>query len=218
MNKIQKLEQDLKKLLTDYKNPIISWSGGKDSTLLLLLSRQLGYNVPALMFSSLWSRKQFRFITKIIDETGTMAFTYRPNSLRYVDGTIVATYPLGDSEIPVLFDLHHTSARCGLEVGQKALKGNQPMFLWDCVITGSKFSDSHYLVPKLNFTELSLIHTPLWDWTDDEVLGAMIHYGFEVPSYMDEDDPGNFVGCMNCQKSGMVFCPKENREIMGLGE
>ena len=64
MNKIEKLHQDLTTIVESSVNPILSWSGGKDSTFLLSKLQELGYTIPVLVFPHFWSQYQLEFIKK----------------------------------------------------------------------------------------------------------------------------------------------------------
>lgn len=207
--------------MTAAKSPVLAWSGGKDSTFLLLLAREMGYNLPCLVFSHFWTRNQLEYIKKIVEKHSVTAFFYRPTSLRYNSNSLVAYYKVGGKEMPVIFDHVHDDSRCGIELGQKALQGPEAMYLWDVTILGSKKGDSHPLVPSLDFSSFdsaTRIETPLWHWTDEEVLQKMEDFGFEPPVTDDSHDTGNFIACMNCQSSGEVYCPKLNKTIQGFGD
>lgn len=223
MDKLDHLQEDLHGILQSARDPVLCWSGGKDSTFLLLLAKKLNYNLPVLMFSHFWTRRQKEFIKEIIQKHEVTAFFYRPTRLEYIKPYVVAQYSVGNSEMPVIFDHFHNNTRCGLDLGAEVLQGPYPLYLWDITLTGSKKSDSHPLLEKLdfeNFQSSTQIVCPLWDWTDEEVIEATATLGFDFnfKAYQDEEyDTGNFIACMNCQDVGEVYCPKLGKTIQGIG-
>lgn len=220
-DKLELLKTDLAAIIKEAKSPIVAWSGGKDSNLIVLLLKQLGYSIPCLVFPHFWGEHQKKFIKKLVAEYKLQCFYYRPTEIEYKEGTITAYYTLGDKHIPVLFDVIHDDKICGLDVGKKAKQGAVPYFIWDRVICGTKTCDTHPLINKFDFTQFDNVSLPLWDWTDEEVMQATIKQDFPYDErvYVDGDekaDTGNFVGCMKCFSMDMVFCPKANKMIRGL--
>lgn len=223
MDKLEHLKEDLHGILRSARDPVLCWSGGKDSTFLLLLAKKLNYNLPVLMFSHFWTRRQKEFIKDIIQKYGVSAFFYRPSRLEYRKPHIVSHYLIGNAEMPVIFDHIHMDSRCGVDLGLEALQGPYPLYLWDVTLTGSKKDDSHPLIETLdfkNFRSSTQIICPLWEWTNQEVIEATALLGldFNFKAYQEEEyDTGNFVACMNCQEEGEVYCPKLGKTIQGIG-
>lgn len=222
MKKHSKLLSDLYKITKNSENPILCWSGGKDSTLLLLsFIKGLEYNVPVLVFSHFWTKRQKEFIGDLIEKYGITAFFFRPERLDFVSPYVVAYYRIGTKLMPILFD-HIQNHRCGLDIGRRAMQGVVPMYIWDTTITGSKKQDTHPLVKNLDFSEFESdtdLVTPLWEWSDDEVISLTkkLGYDYNELAYSDDSyDTGNFIACMNCQCKGQVFCPKLNSMIDGV--
>lgn len=222
MTKLLKLKSDLKELIDNSKAPILAWSGGKDSTFLLSILQELDYNVPVLVFPHFWSKHQLKFIKKIVSQYKMQSFFYRPTRMEYLNSTIYAFYTVGSKDLPVAFDVIPGDS-CGLEIGKQAVKGVIPYFVWDRVIIGTKKSDKHNILSEFNFKDYENISTPLWNWSDGEILSATKLMGlpYDERVYDDKDetaDTGNFVGCMRClEAKGRVFCPKEKKEILGYG-
>lgn len=233
MNQTDEIIVKLGHQLDEYKLPIVAWSSGKDSMLLLYLVRKVIPNIPVLMFPALWTRRQKTFAAQIIEEWKLSAFFYRPNVLDYEQyeggSSVIAYYPFGSHQIPVITDVVESS-RCGLDKGREALKG-QPFseYGWDATLVGSKNCDSHNLVRKLNLQCLSTstheVITPLWDLTDDEVFDAILKYKIPIDSKVYQDgredyDTGNFNYCLRCLNSQEkeVLCPKTNTIIPTIGD
>lgn len=225
--RIIRLEKNLRVSLSGAKNPILCWSGGKDSTFLLMLMHKMGYDkIPVLVFPHFWSRKQKTYLTSMVNKLKLTAYFYSPVSLRYTPPYIQADYVLGNRVVPIVMD-HIAGDGCGLDVGINALKDSalQPGYTWDLTIIGTKESDTHPLVKKFdleNFiSEGYDVIAPLWDWTDGEVLGGCRKLGFELDErvYTDGDDTadtGHFISCMACiGAKKRVYCPKVKSMING---
>lgn len=221
MDKITKLENDLTQCIQTAKDPVLCWSGGKDSTFLLHFIRKLGYNLPVLVFPHLWSEYQKTFIKEMVSKYKLTAFFYSPKRLDFTPPHAISFYPFQHRLLPVISDHIENTNRCGLLVGQSInLQAPIPYYHWDKTIIGSKKVDTHPLIKNLNFDEFE-VETPLWDWTDNEVLSCTRDFKFEydtrVYDLKDETaDTGNFVACMRCFGSDDVFCPKEGKIISGI--
>lgn len=210
---IKQLQHSLENL-TDH--PILAWSGGKDSMLLLFLLRQMYGDFPVLVFPHWWDNTEF--ITQIVKEWDLTAYSYRPSKLEASDKHIVTYYQIGKKMLPVVTDVLKSN-KCGLDKANNVLQGVIPYFEWDTVITGSKSVDKHSLIEKLNFTNTN-IETPLWDWTDEEVFDAINRLSVPIDHRIYSDgqeqyDTANWSGCMDCQSSREVYCYKQNAIIKG---
>lgn len=212
-SRIERAVDDIRLELESAQSPILAFSGGKDSMLLLYLVRQVSESVPILLFQDFWNREHKKWVGSIIEDQNLVAFFYRASMLKYQKGSILAYYSFGASSLPVISDVIHTDD-CGLDKGKRVLN-RVPLaqFLWDKVFTGSRKSDSHLLVPKLDFSGTNVV-TPLWDWTDSEVWEA-INY-LNIPT---SDTSTDAHLCMNClePEGRTVFCPKLNRNVESIG-
>ncbi len=220
IKKLEQLEQDLREHLLSASAPIVAWSGGKDSNLILYLSRKIINNIPVLAFPYFWDEHQKKYLATMVREWGLTVFFYRPSRLDFIQDSLIAFYKIGDLELPVIQDAIYTN-KCGIELGNRALSNTPiPPFLWDTLITGTKSQDHHpQLKIKPNFnsfsTERLRIITPLADWTDLEVHQAIDYLKISVDTrvYTDKDetaDTGNVNACFNCVKTPIgetVYCP-----------
>jgi hypothetical protein len=195
------------------KSPILCYSGGKDSHLLLHLIREVRLDVPVLIFHHFWPKEHKNWVFSVIKDLNLVAFSYRPSMLKYSQGSVISLYPFGASTIPVISD-PECSSDCGLEWGRRALSGS-PLahFPWDVVLTGSRKSDSHPLVPSLDFTGTNII-TPLWDWTEEEVWNAIKERNIQTSD--TSSDPQICTRCLQ-PEGRIVYCPKQNRNIESIG-
>lgn len=220
-HKLAKLKASLISYVKDYKDPVLCWSGGKDSSLILQLIYQLGYRIPVLVFPHLWSEYQKTFIKEMIVDLKLTAFHYGPDKINFDPPFVVSFYRFQDKQIPIIQDHVDDPSRCGLDVGRR-IKFNapKPAYHWDNTILGSKSCDTHKLIDQLSFDDFS-VELPLWNWSDEEVLNVtkLLGFKFDKKVYNDLDeraDTGNFVACMECIGVNDVFCPKENKVIKGL--
>lgn len=208
------LQNNLRQI--DARRPILAWSGGKDSQLLLFLLREIYGDFPVLVFPQWWNNTDF--IARIVGEWDLTAYSYRPNKIDATDEHIVSYYQIGKKMLPVITDVLKSN-KCGLERANNVLQGAIPCFEWDAIISGSKAVDNHPLIPKLDLTNTDVI-TPLWDWTDEQVFNAIDQLDVPIDNRIYSDgqeqyDTGSWSGCMDCQSNKEVYCYKANAMIKG---
>lgn len=221
--KLEKLKSELLEAYGKSKDPVICFSGGKDSAFLWFLSRYLGYNVPVIMFGHFWTEHQKQYIKQVLEDYQIFIMTYRPHSLMFSDGDLVAYYNIGNNLMPVIFEHFDNASACGLDICRKSLPQEPiPFYIWDTTILGSKATDAHKSVKQPVFTDfisVTDVLTPLYDWTDEEVLEAIDDFGFPIDErvYVHKDlsaDTGHFTACMRCVNApDKVLCPKTDTKI-----
>jgi hypothetical protein len=193
---------DLSTQLANSKAPIIAFSGGKDSLLVLDMVHEIDPSVPVLIFKDWFNRDHMKWVGKVIADRKLVAFFYRPTVIQWEKGSIISSYPFGASSLPVISDVVHSN-ECGLDWGKRVLD-RTPLqtFPWDLCFSGSRKSDSHPLVPKLNF----------WNLTDSEVWNEI-----KKRQIQTSDTSSDAHLCMNClQTDRIVFCPKLGRNINSI--
>jgi hypothetical protein len=204
----------IRQKLSEAKTPIVCFSGGNDSLLLLHLVREVDESIPVLVFGDFFPPAHKKWVGKVITDLGLTAFFYKPSVLKYESGSIISHYPFFASSIPVISDVIPTS-KCGLDQGRRVLnKAPLASFLWDTVFLGSRKTDSHKLVPELDFSSIPNVVCPLWDMTDGDVKTAMMAFNIE-PCTTSSD--AHY--CMNClePEGRTVWCPKLSRNIESIG-
>jgi len=186
--------------------------------LVMHLVRQLE-DIPVLMFHHFWDKKQLEFVHHIIDNQGITCFSHRPIEVVRKGNSIMAFYNIDNQPMPVVFDLKETRV-CGLE--KVKIAEVVPDYSWDVTFVGTKQTDSHELVPTIDLSNFPSIVTPLWEWTDDEVIEACRYLGVEIDErvYTEKDDAcetGTFNACLACVGSkDMVYCFKQDKMIHGV--
>lgn len=227
---IAELTTNLKFELEKAKNPVLSWSGGKDSTFLLNFIYELGFDIPVISFHHLWNRYQKIFIKSVVKKRKFPIFFYAPIMINFADNLVETFYNIGGHYIPIYSDHIYDKRYCGLDIVNNALneKHIQPNYPWDLTIIGTKGTDRHPMaINGIDFLKLNNDNhrflMPLKDFTDEQVLFYCKKYNYEIDKrvYEQKDikaDTGCFIACMNCiNKTGEVFCPKVKSKIMTRG-
>jgi hypothetical protein len=214
-NKIRLLKNQLESEVKAATRAALLFSAGKDSVLLLHLMAGLEFDLIA--FPHLWnSRQRLAVLNQLSDRP---LFFYSPTAVDFASPYAKITYMIGGHPFRVCME-HKPSTRCGLEIGQRAIAeaAIQPYYYWDVTLTGTKALDEIMDQP-FRFEDLcSESHrflTPLWDWTDSEVIEALVSEGID---YVDTDT-GTFEACMACVETPTteeVYCPKRETMTQGL--
>lgn len=227
-NKIQDLKDHLTKIVDSDSQIVLCWGGGKDSTLLLHILRELEIDFSILIFPHLFSKKQKQFIAEMVEKYRLIVFFYSPESVHISpDGKhFTSFYQIGDKVFRLITDYEKIDDFCGLELVQNIEKHVRPVFMWTDVIFGSKATDTHVLADSVDFrldsTENTSYHCPLWDWNDDEILFAIreLKLDYNVRVYDDADESynsGTMTGCFECQLTDdQVYCLKTGTQIQGI--
>lgn len=207
--------------LREAARPVLLWSGGSDSTLVLALLREQPIDFDIVIFGrERWTRAQKQRVDALIKKWNLKCFSYPPISQNLVgNGTLSAVfeYVIGQGTVPLVQDLVDGD-RCLFDV----LEGHRctaTPFEWDLWITGGRQDDTHYIqtpVPSMEWTVSGKhFYAPLFDKTREWVKDELKKRGLDMTA-TDTEDTGNLVCCHNCLKGGKVFCPKEGKEIDSL--
>lgn len=211
MTSLDQARKNIARALDSAKFPVVCWSGGKDSQLLLKLANDV-MDVPALWFRSVDSRRN-KFGESLIASSELTVYSWEPAD-RYIlpngEGmSLVEEFSFGNRRLPVISDIA-PGERCAVNMP----KGRVSFVNYDFDVTlaGIKACDSHSLVAS---KEIEGFIAPLWHMTDEEVWEAIRE--MEIPveeSVYDGREVDGPAFCTNClsEGEGQVFCP----EVKGM--
>jgi hypothetical protein len=113
--------------LQHYRNPVILWSGGKDSTALLhLLIHEVGVKLPCVQWREPWMRDRYELSDYLIREWELDVYDWAPSRVTLTDGTA----PDGSHQIDFLKYMQWgQQTACMVAVGTQAPVEGQP---WRC--------------------------------------------------------------------------------------
>ena len=78
-NKIQSAIKNIELGLANAGNPVIAWSGGKDSMVLLdLIFNKVNASIPVIFFTEQWQPSKYTFQHKVIEEWGLEVYSWPP--------------------------------------------------------------------------------------------------------------------------------------------
>lgn len=200
------------KILSAAKNPVLWYSGGTDST--LLLNALLGTGIPfdIVQIRNLWTKEQK--LDSLIIKRNLKVFSFDPSAVYFIgddETSVVFEYAFSGGELPLIIDLGDGRS-CGLDALSKIGRGRIPVN-WDLHIVGSRRDDTHYALKNLVPSEVwkaggTTFYAPLYHWTREQVLARQP----EITA-----DTGVANHCFNCVKNcGLTFCPKEGKEILAV--
>jgi len=186
------------KILSFHNYPVISWSGGKDSMVLLHLMRSMGHTkIPLYIWKEPWQPFKYDFQNKVISDWNLLCYTWHPYMSafqqngsefelqnEYIFGTNnKITCPSGIVEP----DFNDKSAPwvCSIEMlnrpKQLTLNVN-----WDLVFIGHKGCDSDPILGgdvgtriDAKYGNHATLAFPLKDWSHEDIWAY--HEAHDVP-------------------------------------
>lgn len=211
--------------LMNHKSPVLFWSGGRDSSLLLFLILGILPSIPVIQFRTDWRKEQKVYSDDLIAEKDLSVISFQPVDRSVLPSgenfVLVDDYLINGERFPVIRDIVHSDDFCTLDYSKKTT--NDFPFVYDLAIVGWKKSDKQEVLGETVLPRNIRVGTtdffaPLFDYTDEEVQAMCDELKIKLSGfYADGDerkDTGNFVGCCNCFKDEeKVFCPKEQKEI-----
>lgn len=194
------------------KKPVLWWSGGLESTLLLAMLKETGKQFDIVQMREGWTRTQKKQSDELIIKWNLKVFSLPPRSVTLAgDLTAILNY----AGVPMLRDVLE-GTQCLAEIGKHRMM--QLPFEWDCHIVGSRESDRHFNKPIVfqdRWTvENNNFYAPLFKWTRGKVKQELGKRGLSNADATDDTDTGNLFACHNCVKGiGKVWCPADNKYI-----
>lgn len=216
--KLSKLKSYLSDQISSASNPVLWWSGGNESTLLLTLMQGLEFSI--LRFDDLLTRAQKQYSDNLIASLNLKVFAYPAKEIYFIgkrnEVSAVFEIPLADgSTVPLIRDcIKGTKCAIALDIPKVAIA---PIY-FDLQIVGSRKKDVHYAFDgiKQEFWQVgkSIFSAPLHDWDRRQVNNALRYLGVELPPNKDSQNTGNLEICTKCLLNcKTVFCPMENKRI-----
>jgi len=229
--KIQKSKDLISLMLGKFKRPCLLWSGGKDSMVLLHLTKfELGLELPLVCWREPWMPWKQKFVNQVIQDWNLEVWDWAPSAVQLCQGNgridVLNHYqisPAGNqpdflilargTEPPVEGEQY----LCGVETFLSRPVGTFN-FPWDCLLHGHKSSDedptSGGIPLKTDVVQNPLSAAaifPLRDWTDEDIFAYARQK--EVPldpsRYSDGKilkdkhfNPDYYPACFNCVEKG----------------
>jgi len=205
---IEKIEQ--------VQKPVLFWSGGLDSTVLLTILRQHSPKEFDIFQSrDMWTKEQCEYSDRLITKLDLKVFSFPPQDVHFIgqndELTAIFDYATG---VPMLKDVVE-GKQCIADLPTRRM--DYVPFNWDLHIVGSRSEDRHYIFPESVIPSKewesngNKFYAPLFDLSKADILKLAQEYEVEIPTV-----PMDFEICSACLKpndTGKVMCPKEKVEI-----
>lgn len=197
------------------------WSGGLDSTLLLAMLIEEQKRFDIVQFRNHWTRTQRKRVDAVIKQHNLKVFGYAPAAVNLIgDGdqiSVVREYAVDGGVIPLISDVID-GTKCIDDLSERSYSMPLP---WQTIITGSKKEDTHYARETVVCAERWTVGktrfwAPLYSYSRQQVRDELDRRGWPSQEVSEKEDTGNLSACTKCicpSDTGLVFCPKVNKEI-----
>lgn len=222
------------------EKPVITWSAGKDSQVMLHLIRQIRKDVPVLHFIG-FDHPQKHFFSDLIRESLELEIVPTlPASTDVVAKgdhvEIIEEYRLNE-KVALYFPIEAEpdyipgpNSHCAIEKLNQPIEG-KPLDV-DCVFIGHRGDDIDYVHGAIPLESHAieadgvLFVYPLKDWTEANIWAAseLLNIPQNVARYARKDMDANadyFPMCVECLKPtapDYVVCPKTGDLVYGIGK
>lgn len=175
--KLDTLKETVRRLVSEAEFPVVFWSAGKDSNLILSLAREVRQDVGVIWFRV---GQDEALAKRLMVEWDLRVLSYAPASVYMLGNgqelSMVQEFSFGESRWPVVMDVL-PGDKCSVTAFPK--RSPKVFTTFDLGLVGWKASDEHWLkdgapFPPPDGTPLDGIklYAPLREWTDEEVLAA----------------------------------------------
>lgn len=206
--------------LQHYKTPVLLWSAGNDSTLLLAMLIEANIPVDIVQFGrEFWTKEQKRRADELIMKWNLKVLSYPPIRTSFIGNddqiSLVREYAFMGAVVPMVSDLIEGQT-CIADLDSH--KAYAPPVRWDLVLVGSRKDDSHYamtnVIPSKHWTAGDTdLYAALYDWTREEVIEELKRRDLPYDEVDEQTDSGNISLCSKCLQGIETLCPKENAVI-----
>lgn len=208
-------------LLNNYRSPVLCWSAGLDSTLLLAMLIEDDKRVDVVQLGrEFWTKEQKKRADELIKKWDLKVLSYPPIRTSFIGNddqiSLVREYAFIDAVMPMVSDVIE-GTRCIADLD--SYKAYAPPATWDLVLVGSRSDDRHYAFPKQVIPSekwtlgQTTFYAPFYDKTREWVKNELQSRGLPCEEVSDEADSGNISLCTKCLNGVEVLCPKENSII-----
>jgi len=248
MNLEAKTVADIERILARYRKPVVLWSGGKDSTVLLHLSRRMHPDIPAICWREPWFPEKLQFTHRLIELWGIECYDYAPFAVGLCKGNgridIMNHYDVGNRTMILA---RGTEAP---EEGRRYLCGREtflsrPLGTWnfpfDVMLHGHKSCDEDPCSGKVPL-QVDLVDDPgacaafypLREWTDKDVWEYTERFSvpYDTNRYVKTNgrweskkdkrkNPDYYHACFKCldaDNGPFVQCPKSGMDINSIAD
>lgn len=241
--KIKSARDIITAAMTEFRRPVVMWSSGKDSMVLLHLLWK--HNLPVILHRDPMLPRRYTFANDIIASWNLTVHDWPPAASSIVKRnghlSIMQRYEIAPGrslDLPVdLFEVEEVGA-CGLQDVLLRPKANFTA-PWDVFFTGAKSSDADALLGQMPL-KVDILRNigapsfafPLRYWTDEDIWQYIETYRvpYQKDRYEQTDtgwheresklgNPDYLPGCTRCldpDGPASVHCPKLNRQVSNV--
>jgi 3'-phosphoadenosine 5'-phosphosulfate sulfotransferase (PAPS reductase)/FAD synthetase len=224
------------------RRPAVLWSGGKDSTVLLDLTRKAYPSIEVIHWKLPFLPQKYQHHHKVQESTGMTVHDWAPKSIALTHGNgridVCETYCVGDGEIKVMRGTESFEEGkpwiCGKDWINRPKSQTEAQF--DVLLCGHKSVDEDPITGAIPLEiDMKLVGPgtqmwfPLRNWTDDDIAYYIKQndisydknrYSEDVVSIKDKHLNSDYVhSCFRCidkRESAFVHCPKYNIKIENI--
>jgi len=204
--------------------PVVAWSGGLDSQVLLHLAHRVQATMPVF-----WARPEHQprvWQDDFIVENNLEVWRTRPYVWSWLsdghDVDLIGAYHVGQEVlVPILFEVAQSkSAPCVFDLAEAVAPMALHQLPFDVVLSGQRIGEAdgwgnviERLNPQLQAGDVQVV-CPLRDWSRDDVVAYANEHGLRQG--VTSQDGQRVSACVQCVtgNGAKVFCPKKQAELV----